>query len=100
MDAMDLSATAFSGKEEVVCYSFQECGTAVLGPLPRRVCACRGSNAGYVHLFCIAKYATDKSGREQCLDEFKMPWEYCSICVQKFRGEFAVAIATEFALFI
>ena len=34
MDAMELSATALSGKEEVVCYSCQECGTDVLGHLP------------------------------------------------------------------
>ena len=99
MDAMELSATALSGKEEVVGYSCQECGTDVLGHLPRRVCACRGSNAGYVHLFCIAKYATDKSGHEQCWDVFKRPWEYCSVCEQKLRGEFVVAISTEFSSF-
>ena len=97
---MELSATALSGEEEVVCYSCQECGTDVLGHLPRSACTCRGSNAGYVHLFCLAKYATDKSWREQCLDEFKRPWEYCSVCKQKFRGEFAVAIAAEFSAFV
>ena len=93
MDTMELSATALSGKDKVVCYSCQECGLDVSGHLPRRACACQGSDAGYVHLFCHANFASDKSSREQCLDEFKRLWEYCPMCKQKHRGEFAVAIA-------
>ena len=65
---MELSPTASSGKDKVVCYSFQECGPDVTGHFPGRACACRGSDAGYVHLSCLANYASDKSRREQCLD--------------------------------
>ena len=97
---MELSEIALSGKEEVVCYSCQECRMDVLGHLPRRTCACWGSDAGYVHLFFLAKYATDKSRREQSLGEFIRPWEYCSVCKQKHWGEFAVDIATEFSSFV
>ena len=86
MDKMELSSTALSGEEEVVCYSCQECGADVLRHLPRRAVACRGSNAGYVHLFCLAKYATDKSRREQYLDEFERLWELCLVCEQKPPG--------------
>ena len=97
---MGLSANASSGEEEVVCYSCQECGTDVLGHLPRRACLCWGSDAGYVHLFCLAKYATYKSRRKQSLDEFTRPWEYCPVCKQKHQAEFAVDIATELSSFV
>ena len=100
MDTMELSSTALSGEEEVVCYSCQEYKTDVLGHSPRRACACRGSDAGYVHLFFLAKYATDKSRQEQYLDEFKRPWESCLVCKQNHRGEFAINIANEFSSFV
>jgi len=100
MGTMELSATALSGEDKVVCYSFQKCGPDVSGHLPRRACACRGPDAGYVHLFCLDNYASDKSRREQCLDEFKRTWEYCPVCKQKHQGEFAVAIAIEFSAFV
>ncbi len=88
---MELSATALTGEAEVVCYSCQECAPEVSGHLPGRTCACWGSDVGYVHLSCLANYALDKSWHEQCLEEFKRPWEYCHKCEQKHRGEFAVA---------
>ena len=97
---MELSATALSGEAKVVCYSCQECVPDVTGHLPGRACACRGFNAGYVHLSCLANYASDKSRREQCLEEFKRPWEYCPVCEQKLWGEFAVAIAAESSAFV
>ena len=97
---MELSATASSGEAKVVCYNCQECGPDVTGHFPGRACACWGSNAGYVHLTCFANYASEKSRREHCLEEFKRPWEYCPVCKQKHQGEFAVAIATEFSTFV
>ena len=74
MDTMELSSTALSGEEEVVCYSCQECGADVLCHLPQNACTCLGFDAGYVHLFCLAKYAADKSRQEQYLDEFERLW--------------------------
>ena len=97
---MELSATALSGEAEVVCYSCQEGGPDASGHLPGRSCACRGSDAGYVHLSCLANYASEKSRHEQFLGDFKKPWEYCPVCEQKHRGEFAVALATEFSAFV
>jgi len=97
---MELSATALSGEAEVVCYSCQEGGPDASGHMPGRSCACRGSDAGYVHLSCLANYASEKSRHEQCLEGFKKPWEYCPVCEQKHRGEFAVALATEFSAFV
>ena len=100
IDRMELSATALSSEAEVVCYSCQEGGPDGSGHLPGRSCACRGSDAGYVHLSCLANYASEKSRHEQCLEDFKKPWEYCPVCEQKHRGEFAVALATEFSAFV
>jgi hypothetical protein len=97
---MELSATTLSSKAEVVCYSCQECGPDASGHLPGRSCACRGSDAGYVHLSCLANYASEKSRQEQVVQDFNRPWEYCPVCEQKHRGEFAVALATEFSAFV
>jgi len=98
---MELSATgALSREAEVVCYSCQECGPDASGRLPGRSCACRGSDAGYAHLSCLANYASEKSRHEECVQDFNRPWEYCPVCEQKHRGEFAVALATEFSAFV
>jgi len=97
---MELSATTLSSEAEVVCYSCQECGPDASGHLPGRSCACRGSDAGYVHLSCLANYASEKSRHEQSLQDFNRSWEYCPVCEQKHRGEFAVALATEFSAFV
>jgi hypothetical protein len=56
----------------------------------RRDCACRGTDAGFVHLACLTDYAETKS--EQALDmnefvtdEFGIPWFSCPSCHQDIR---------------
>ena len=68
----------------------------------RRDCACRGSDAGFVHLACLAEYSAAKSkgwdGRD--MKEFAMPWHTCPSCHQKYQNELAVDIANKFVPFV
>jgi hypothetical protein len=87
------------GDEESVCYLCLDGGADE--PL-RRDCACRGTDAGFVHLSCLTKYAANKSkGWDgQDINEFNKPWRVCSNCLQEYQNELAVVIASEFASFV
>jgi hypothetical protein len=68
----------------------------------RRDCACRGSDAGFVHLSCLAEYAATKSkgwdGRD--MDEFVEPWRECPSCHQEYQNKLGIDIASEFVSFV
>jgi hypothetical protein len=68
----------------------------------RRDCACRGTDAGFVHLSCLTDYAAAKSkgwnGRS--MNEFINPWEECPGCHQYYQNDFRIEIATEFVSFV
>jgi hypothetical protein len=68
----------------------------------RRDCACRGTDAGFVHLSCLANYAETKSkgwdgGNE---DMFVYPWRVCPSCHQVYQNELAIDITSKFVSFI
>jgi len=46
----------------------------------RRDCACRGSDAGFVHLECLAEYAAAKSKQASDMNKFVEPWQVCPGC--------------------
>ena len=81
-----------------MCYL---CLDAGLEPL-RRDCACRGSDAGFVHLSCLDGFAANKGkgwdGRD--MNEFRKPWRDCPGCHQEYQNEFAIDIATKFVSFV
>ena len=68
----------------------------------RRDCACRGTDAGFVHLACLAKYSAAKSkgwdGRD--MNEFTKPWRVCPSCLQEYQNELSIDIASKFASFV
>jgi hypothetical protein len=67
----------------------------------RRDCACRGSDAGFVHLSCLTKYAETKSIQvSEKMNKFREPWAFCPGCHQYYQNELAVDIATEFVSFV
>ena len=68
----------------------------------RRDCACRGSDAGFVHLSCLAGYAEIKSERwdGRDMNEFRKPWRVCPGCHQYYQNEIAVDIATKCVPFV
>jgi hypothetical protein len=84
---------------QAVCYV---CLHAVdeAGQLLRRDCACRGTDAGFVHLSCLTKYAEVKSTQARDTDEFVNVWETCPGCHQDYQNELAIDIATEFVSFV
>ena len=85
-------------EEVVVCYLCLDTGADE--PL-RRDCACRGTDAGFVHLACLTKYAESKS-TPACRDmiEFVNPWVACPHCHQEYQNELRIDIATKFVSFV
>jgi hypothetical protein len=107
-EQMDASSSSLvSGDDgEAVCYLCLDGDADEAGQQLRRDCACRGTDAGFVHLSCLAKYAATKSkqaismNRTTCMDEFIKPWLVCPSCDQYYQNELAVDIAAEFVLFV
>ena len=84
----------------VLCYTCHEPGPDAGGEPLRRDCACRGEDAGFAHLSCLAVYATNMSRDAETLSGFVRAWKRCSICTGCFRNEFAREMATEFGEFV
>ena len=59
----------------------------------RRDCACRGTDAGFVHLSCLTNYAETKSKQAHDTDQFIKPWQVCPGCHQYYQNELAIDIA-------
>ena len=85
------------GDGESVCYLCLDGGADE--PL-RRDCACRGSDAGFVHLSCLTKYAASKSKQANGMNEFIEPWRVCPGCHQKYQSELRIDIASKFVSFV
>jgi hypothetical protein len=91
------SALAYSDDGVAVCYLCLDGG--LLEPL-RRDCACRGTDAGFVHLACLAGYAATKSKQVNEMNEFVNPWRDCPSCHQEYQNELAVDIMNNFVSFV
>jgi hypothetical protein len=83
-----------------VCYLCLDGGADEADQPLRRDCACRGTDAGFVHLSCLAAYAETKSKQTNDMNEFRDPWLNCPSCHQEYQNEFRIDIATEFVLFV
>ena len=98
---VDASSALASGEAEPSCYLCHETADKS-GQSLRRDCACRGTDAGFVHLSCLTEYAAAKSkgwdGR--VMNELVQPWETCPGCHQYYQNELAVDIATKFVSFV
>ena len=66
----------------------------------RRDCACRGTDAGFVHLSCLTDYAASKSEQARTMKEYNKPWEMCPHCHQFYQNELRIDIATRFVSFV
>jgi len=85
-----------------VCYLCLDGGLDEAGQPLRRDCACRGTDAGFVHLSCFAEYAAAKSkqARNKDMKSFINPWETCPGCHQYYQNELRIDIASEFVSFV
>ena len=78
-----------------VCYLCLDGGDDEAGQPLRRDCACRGTDAGFVHLSCLTEYLATKNKGTCTISEIIKPWEVCPNCLQEYRNELAVDIATK-----
>jgi tetratricopeptide (TPR) repeat protein len=85
---------------EAVCYLCLDAEDDGAGQPLRRDCACRGTDAGFVHLSCLTEYAETKSKIAGDMNEFRKPWRECPGCHQYYQNELAVDIARKFVLFV
>jgi hypothetical protein len=85
---------------EAVCYLCLDGGADEAEQPLRRDCACRGSDAGFVHLSCLTVYAETKSKLAIEAIEFVDPWRLCPSCHQEYQNELAIDIATKFVSFV
>jgi hypothetical protein len=98
---VDASSSLADDDGVAVCYLCLDGGDDEANQPLRRDCACRGTDAGFVHLSCLANYAETKSMQARDdMHEFVKPWETCPGCHQDYQNEFAVDIATEFVSFV
>jgi hypothetical protein len=97
---VDASSLLASDDGEAVCYLCLDGGVDEADQPLRRDCACRGSDAGFVHLSCLAEYAATKSKQATSMIEFRKPWRVCPSCNQFYQNEFAIDIASKFVSFV
>jgi hypothetical protein len=100
VDASSSLASGGIGDEESVCYLCLGGDLDDDGQPLRRDCACRGTDAGFVHLACLTNYAATKSVQANEMHEFVNPWRECPGCHQYYQNELAVDIASEFVSFV
>jgi hypothetical protein len=97
VDASSLLVSVGGEEVESVCYL---CLDGEADEPLRRDCACRGSDAGFVHLSCLAGYAENKSKQASGMIDFRKPWRVCPSCHQYYQNELGIDIATEFVSFV
>jgi hypothetical protein len=83
-----------------VCYLCLDGGLDDAGQSLRRDCACRGTDAGFVHLACLTSYAETKSKQRDGMNEFRKLWRDCPSCHQKYQNQLGIDTATEFVSFV
>jgi hypothetical protein len=87
-------------ESEAVCYLCLGGDLDDDGQPLRRDCACRGTDAGFVHLSCLTNYAATKSKQASGMNEFVQPWRVCPGCHQVYQNELGIDIASEFVSFV
>jgi hypothetical protein len=94
------SLSSYGDFGKAVCYLCLDGGDDETNQPLRRDCACRGTDAGFVHLSCLTNYAETKSKQTTEMNDFIMPWNSCPNCHQDYRNDLAVDIASKFVSFV
>jgi hypothetical protein len=99
-DGVATSSLAYSSDKDAVCYLCLDGDLDNDGQPLQRDCACRGTDAGFVHLSCLANYAATKSKGCRLMNEFRKPWRVCPSCRQVYQNELGIDIASKFVSFV
>jgi len=102
-DEVDASSSLASSEDDGVAMCYLCLGGGVDdedGQPLRRDCACRGTDAGFVHFSCLTEYASSQSKQARTINEFRDPWETCPGCHQCYQNELGIDIATKFVSFV
>jgi hypothetical protein len=99
-DGVATSSLASGDDGEAVCYLCLGGGADEADQPLRRDCACRGTDAGFVHLSCLTNYAETKSKQANDMKEFVILWVYCPSCHQEYQNELSIDIANKFVSFV
>ena len=83
-----------------VCYLCLDGGADESDQPLRRDCACRGTDAGFVHLSCLVGFAETKSKQTSGMNKFREPWLDCPNCHRDYQNELAIDIGTKFVSFV
>jgi hypothetical protein len=83
-----------------VCYLCLDGGLDDDNQQLRRDCACRGTDAGFVHLSCLTNYAETKSMQANDMNEFRESWLNCLSCHQYYQNMLRIDIANKFVSFV
>ena len=104
MTSTEVASSLLASDDEgvAVCYLCLDGGLDDADQPLRRDCACRGTDAGFVHLECLTGLAASKSvqARNKDMKSFINPWEFCPSCRQKYQNELRIDIASEFVSFV
>jgi hypothetical protein len=96
-DDVKQPSSSVNEEQDAMCYLCLDTGADQ--PLLRD-CACRGSDAGFVHLSCLAGYAETKSVQASDMIEFIQPWRECPSCYQYYQNELRIDLASKFVSFV
>jgi len=85
-----------------VCYICLDNGPDESGQPIRRDCSCRGSDCGFAHISCLAKFAEQKTEiwDGYSVGDLSEPWVMCPCCLQPHQNELAVDLANEFVSYV
>jgi hypothetical protein len=88
------------------CWICLDDGPDATGRPPMRDCSCRGSDAGFAHISCIAKWAKQQCSEDRnnirsqgYLYDFQAPWIECFQCKQSLQGHLKQELTEEFVKF-
>ena len=85
-----------------VCYICLDNGPDESGQPIRRDCSCRGSDCGFAHISCLAKFAEQKTEEWDgySVGDLSEPWVMCPCCLQPHQNELAVDLANVFVSYV
>jgi len=103
ISGLSISSSADDVNDDApVCYICLDNGPDESGQPIRRDCSCRGSDCGFAHISCLAKFAEQKTEEWDgySVGDLSEPWVMCPCCLQPHQNELAVDLANVFVSYV